>query len=115
MILHVIRGHHGCGVTACRMQDELSARCTLEAGSVADVEGFGGFTIEGTHALGSDLGGNLDSAEVTAQGADSVRRPRACIGWRDPRRLSASTARGEFRTTNLARKQARADVWAWNC
>ena len=56
----------------CRMQDEASARCTLEAGSVADVEGFGGFTIEGTHALGSELGGNLNSAEVTAQGADSV-------------------------------------------
>ncbi len=65
-------GRMDVGASAiCLMQDEASARCTLQAGS-AEIEGFGGFTIEGTHALGSDLGGNLNSAEVVAQGADRM-------------------------------------------
>lgn len=57
----------------CRMQDEISASCTLEAGSAAQFEGFGGFTIEGTHVMmGSELGGNGNAADVTAHGEDSV-------------------------------------------
>lgn len=56
----------------CRMQDEISASCTLEAGSAAQFDGFGGFTIEGTHVMGSELGGNGNSASVTAHGEDSV-------------------------------------------
>lgn len=56
----------------CRMQGETSASCTLEAGSAAQFEDFGGFTIEGTHVMGSELGGNGNSADVTARGEDSV-------------------------------------------
>jgi hypothetical protein len=56
----------------CRMQDEISAICTLEAGSAAQFEGFGEFTIEGTHVMGSELGGNGNAADVTAQGENSV-------------------------------------------
>ena len=58
----------------CRTQDEGSASCTLEDGSAAQIAGFGGFTIEGTHPLGSGESseGDTSSADLTAHGEDSV-------------------------------------------
>jgi hypothetical protein len=58
----------------CDLLGEGTARCTFEAGSAAQIDGLGGFTIEGTHGLGFTRFDDSDAnaADVTLQGEESL-------------------------------------------
>jgi hypothetical protein len=57
----------------CANQADETALCTFEAGSSVTIDDFGGFTLEGTHKLGGDVGVNGNDTDVVAQGEDSVQ------------------------------------------
>jgi uncharacterized lipoprotein YehR (DUF1307 family) len=58
----------------CDVLGEGTARCAFEAGSGAQVDGLGEFTIEGTHGLGFTRLDDSDAntADVTLQGEESL-------------------------------------------